>query len=130
MDRAETKHTAGPWVKCGGATPHYVAVHSADGYIVFGMADADVDTEGAARRPIKAPDMWKQQANARLIAAAPEMFEALREVVRWNGMRGDGDELLPPEKQDPEIAAAMRAIAKAEGLGQLADANSKEAPHV
>jgi hypothetical protein len=57
-----------------------------------------------------------EQANARLISAAPEMFEALKEVVKWNGLRDGGDDLLPPEEQlDPEIARAMRALSKALG---------------
>jgi hypothetical protein len=58
------------------------------------------------------------ESNLRLIAAAPELLEALRECVKWEGSRnpnGD-DSLLPPEKQLQEwIAAAMRAIAKATG---------------
>ena len=79
----EPKFTKGPWRKCGGATPAYIAVHSARGYIVFGMADSDVHTEGLNKKPIKAPDMWEQQANARLIAAAPQLYDALKEARGW-----------------------------------------------
>jgi hypothetical protein len=65
---------------------------------------------------------FEREHNARIGAAAPEMFEALSEIVKWNGVRGDGDELLPPEKQPSEIAAAMRALAKATNTstGQVA----------
>jgi len=76
-----SKHTPGPWKKCGGATPHFCSVHSKSGYIVFGMADHQYDKEQGKK--IKAPDMWEQQANARLIAAAPELLEALKEAIEF-----------------------------------------------
>lgn len=53
------------------------------------------------------------EANARLIAAAPEMFEALTEVVKWNAKRGDHDEILPAHEQCDEIALAMAALSRA-----------------
>lgn len=61
-------------------------------------------------------------ANTRLIAAAPELYEALEEMVRWHGKRepalatvSGGEGLLPMEQQDEEVQAAMRALAKARG---------------
>jgi len=56
-------------------------------------------------------------ANARLIAAAPDLYEALALMVAWYGKRdnhGD-DSLLQPDQQENEIAQAMRALAKARG---------------
>lgn len=50
------------------------------------------------------------QANARLIAAAPDLLEALRAAVRQN----DNDMLMTGE----ELRACRAAIAKAEGAQQ------------
>lgn len=97
-----SKHTPGPWELCGGYTPAYSAITSNDGYIVFGMADASNHTEHG--RPIKAPGVETQRANARLIAAAPELLNMLKvcaKIVTADGYT-IGDE-----------AAAL--IAKAEG---------------
>ena len=80
------KHTPGPWRKCGGATPHYTGIHSKAGYIVYGMAD-NCDTEHG--KPIKCPGFDEQRANARLIAAAPEMLELLKLIVDDNEMYGE-----------------------------------------
>lgn len=56
--------------------------------------------------------------NARLIAAAPDLLEALDTVVFWYGKRGPDDNLLPIDRQEDDIAKAMRAIAKAKGEQQ------------
>lgn len=59
-------------------------------------------------------------ARGRLIAKAPELLATLRHVVEWHGSREGGngllgqDNLLPPERQQPEIAGAMRLIASVE----------------
>ena len=55
-----------------------------------------------------------------LISAAPEMFQALRELVKlamyWEQKRYSlTHEEMMPYKYQPEIYAALRAIAKAEG---------------
>ena len=75
---SEMKHTPGPWRVCGGYIPAYSAIHSERGYIVFGVADASVHREGLPAKPITAPGMDEQRANANLIAAAPDMLAALR----------------------------------------------------
>ena len=100
-------YTPGPWEKCGGATPHYCAINSQKGYIIFGLADHLVDKEKG--KPIKAPDMWEQQANARLIAAAPELLEALEDVI------GRFTEAFPASETYEPIIAARAAIKKAKG---------------
>lgn len=54
----------------------------------------------------------------RLELAAPAMYAALQDLVKVNGVRGpteqdpEGDELLPADKQDPEVAAAMALLEK------------------
>ena len=92
----EIKHTPGPWEACG------KAVHAETGReIVFGSHNTRSGSDE------------EQRANARLIAAAPELLEACREVAEW----------LDLLKQNyPDMAGLIRgcrkaraAIAKAEG---------------
>lgn len=99
-----SKHTPGPWRKCGGMTPRYTAIQSSGGFIVFQMADSGTDKEHG--RQIAAPDMDTQQANACLIAAAPELLEALQLLVHAVAARLCTDD---------EIELARTAIAKAQG---------------
>lgn len=88
------EHTPGPWTVCGGYTPAYTTIHSEAGYIVFRMADATDDREHG--KPIEAPDMEAQRANARLIAAAPDLLEACQAVkAQFDYLRGLwGDEAV------------------------------------
>lgn len=74
-----SEHTPGPWRKCGGYTPKFVAIDSNDGYIVFQMADHIVDKEHG--KEIRAPEYETQQANARLIAASPELLAACKQAA-------------------------------------------------
>ena len=74
-----SKHTPAPWKVCGGMTPHFKTITSPQGYIVFSMADHYRHTEHG--KTIKAPDYDTQKANARLIAAAPELLEALGAIL-------------------------------------------------
>ena len=93
-----SKHTPGPWtvVSEGMVSPKVVGANG------FGICHTTYAPTGA-------------EANARLIAAAPELLEALRMFVVWYGLRDKHDTLLPPKMQEAELAQAMRAIAKAEG---------------
>jgi hypothetical protein len=91
------QHTPGPWrvEKDGSAEHHNEAnvINGADGtLIVYGqVGDAD----------------------ARLIAAAPEMLEALNEIASW----GDGE--VGPHMDEPDAAHIARtAIAKVTGIKQ------------
>lgn len=46
------------------------------------------------------------------------VVEALENIIIWYGKRSfDNGLLLPAEKQQPEIAKAMRALAAAKGVG-------------
>jgi hypothetical protein len=98
-------HTPGPWSI---PTPRmgFSAIHGPDGQLVFGIAAGSADE----RRPEAVCE-----ANANLIAAAPEMYEALKEAIenleqtlRW---RGEGWEC----SEDDLLGNARAALAKAEG---------------
>lgn len=103
-----SKHTPGPWEieKVSGGwgvrAPNwgYVAIHNTSGLPHW--------DEG-------------QEANRLLIAAAPELLEALVHMVQWHGKREwpaasfEVEGLLPIDLQNDDVQKAMRAIAKATG---------------
>ncbi len=80
-DSGLSRHTPGPWRKCGGATAPYIAICSPDDeYIVYNMAHHGI-TEWAEGGNIQTPDNETQAANARLIAAAPTMLAEMRRYL-------------------------------------------------
>lgn len=89
-----TKHTAGPWAVTGGQTvhqpnkDHYKPICKA-----YGKYHKDADKSEA-------------EANARLIAAAPELLDALKLALKQN----ECDMVMTGE----ECRKASKAIAKAE----------------
>jgi hypothetical protein len=99
-------HTPGPWITAG---PHGTGIAPAS------MPNERLAVAMAMDCELTEEDMYgddvpleSQVANARLIAAAPELLHALRGVAeRW-----DKDD----EADDPVLGAVIRsAIAKAEG---------------
>lgn len=93
-----SKHTPGPW-----RVDPTLAVRAVGNGVRVARAHYDIQVRGKEGRE----EFEYAQANANLIAAAPEMLEALRTVVRHlHAPGGDGYE---------ELLAAERAIAKAEG---------------
>lgn len=106
-------HTKGPWesVATGDGTFGIIAEHQP---LAIPMNDiACIWPRGGKKRTA---------SNARLIAAAPDLLEALQELVRWYAKRetasthvSGGEGLLPIEHQDDEIRAAMHAVARATG---------------
>lgn len=105
--------TPGPWRRCGGVTPRYMAIVDASNrYIVFQMADSVM--EQMQFEPIETPDMEEQAANARLIAAAPDLLEALRGFLNACDAAGKDDDISLNDTITAEIEEAARAaIAKA-----------------
>lgn len=95
-----SKHTPGPWT----------VEHHGGSYHIFGADDARVGTYGSVHPHQKeAPD------NARLIAATPELLEALSEVKEWIG---NWDPNFTHDDEWPATAQKIRAaIAKATGAG-------------
>ena len=94
----KTKHTPGPWrTKREGFSTVYVEARIDGGLI----------QEVAACGPTEA-GRDQQEANARLIAAAPELLEALRGIMKL-------DEDLCSEGSIEALDKARAAIAKATG---------------
>uniref|UniRef100_A0A6M3LR29 Uncharacterized protein n=1 Tax=viral metagenome TaxID=1070528 RepID=A0A6M3LR29_9ZZZZ len=91
----ESKHTPGPWKRAGhGNGKQELSIFRNDGKEIACI-------RGEA-----------QLADARLIAAAPELLYALREIVSQIDQGGSGGKVF---SRDACIAAARAAIAKAEG---------------
>ncbi len=104
---SEAKHTPGPWTFSKndelGDTRFYVAQQEGAPYTPHysDVATLIAETVSSERRSI-------QEANARLIAAAPELLEALRGLL-------DRVVQMDLPLSDPERVAAQMAIAKATG---------------
>ena len=90
-----TSYASTPWKACSRDETRRIIVRDSDGLgiaHVFGLIDAETD------------------ANARLIAAAPELLAALRLMLReYDALR-----LEQPERWPTAAAAARAAIARVE----------------
>jgi hypothetical protein len=100
------KHTPGPWIHDTRGYPH-PDVKAASGRNIactWGVNNQPKTPEAAAAQQEIA------RANARLIAAAPELLEALKEVL--NNPAGDYD---ASDGYENAVKQARAAIAKATG---------------
>lgn len=98
----EAKHTPGPWVVFDGDTEH-PGIDMADGsfsIVVYGE-------DGEPFEGVRGRSPAETLANARLIAAAPDLLEALKEVQPYFEGEHSHDH--------PTCVAIRAAIAKAEG---------------
>ena len=100
MTQDDVKHTPGPWeVEVGSAM----------------LADNGVASLGRLRVVAVTPVLYENaQADAHLIAAAPELLAACRAMVSWNDFAADEDSGLESLYEEA-IRRARAAIAKAEG---------------
>lgn len=99
-------HTSGPWM--------ITNAHIENGEWVIGIASEKQDGTLALIIGSKARDGYAQESidatsNAMLIAAAPELLEALRRVVSYVSSP------VPARASDGIMDAARAAIAKAKG---------------
>jgi hypothetical protein len=94
-----TGHTPGPWAIVGRYGNYKDEIAGPDGDAI-----AAVWTRKAYPKASDPHDDPEGKANARLISAAPDLYEALKTCLRAEGN-------LPPAT----VAAALAAIAKAEG---------------
>lgn len=110
---SETKWTPGPW-RCHISHPH-LGINgkpSNDGipyeYCITGSNENGGSVLPILGRTHNWPENFK--ANANLIAAAPELFAALEELLsEWFDEEGTGTQ------DDPFVAKARAALAKARG---------------
>ena len=103
-----SKHTPGPW-KFEILWAGFSAIRGRDGQLIFGVAAGD----NSERRP-----KLEIEANARLIAAAPDLLEALRQMLAAFQCDMDSYADDPDAWQHEVWEAARAAIAKAKGKGQ------------
>lgn len=89
-----SKHTPAPWEMGRANRPAFAN----NGIWAGGFVICDMCNDGYGEE--------EQLANARLIASAPELLDALKEIVRL------GEGILEPTR---ELDIARQAIAKAEG---------------
>lgn len=101
-------HTPGPWeIRGGKFVPTQMAVGSK--MYVIQTADEHNDNVGFACSWLDDPDTLKEaRANANLIAAAPDLLEALIKLLEFWQPSGS------PEEHDIQ-AAGYAAIARAKG---------------
>ena len=108
-----SKHTPGPWsVREYSADIQIIAGNFREPALVRRIVGASNDCQTALR--------IEQAANARLIAAAPELLEALRDALAAMEHMGDvmnGMDIVTDEDEAhfPAFAKARAAITKAEG---------------
>jgi hypothetical protein len=96
-------HTPGPWVVSDDVEGLYVSSRQSYKYV------CDIEVSNPAYAGAESViSKAEAQANARLIAAAPDLLEALQNLVVWV-------EHLPGGRSAWEYVNALAAIAKAKG---------------
>lgn len=99
---AETKHTPGPWKVAAHSGQHRSFISSNDESVL------PIKNDGIYIAHVLGPD---NKANARLIAAAPDLLTALKALLPFTQFAGEMDTTARERaKQD-----ASAAVAKAEG---------------
>jgi hypothetical protein len=127
---SETKHTPGPWVynlypygdeevekrRSLGIEPVRMLTNEGQAPIMGGPEDdsrriALVDCQVEYKRgKAHLTECAEREANARLIAAAPDLLEAMQEAMRWIGSLTDWE-----GAGDPNVEKWRAAIRKARG---------------
>jgi hypothetical protein len=100
--------TPGPWV----VETHHRQGH--DRMVTCWYVLTPHNRVGIAAQPAFSDDT-NAEANALLIAAAPDMFEALAGMIGRYAKAGPFDELLGASEQTHETNAALAALARARG---------------
>lgn len=105
---AESKHTPKPWHAARmNSTTINVVPHRIHGFraMLVGGSDGQVVAHTFGKTA------EETEANARLIAAAPDLLDAIKPLLSFLESELEGDEAHPFHK---DLAAARAAIAKAE----------------
>lgn len=95
------EHTPGPWFVHRSGSRGLPHIRNADGIYVM----------DAPPRSGRAHASVRQDADARLICAAPELLESLRELAELAVLQLG----MPPPGADGPLQKALAAIAKADG---------------
>lgn len=124
---SEPMFTPGPWEVCnmtdvfsasGAARRDGLSADDNDGWAISDCSTGRSTSSAGGEYVLP---LEEQKANARLIAAAPEMYEALKEMSATYGHvwdRTDGSLVCFPEnidRLDTAYAKAFEALQKAEG---------------
>ena len=102
--------TQGPWIVLARESRPGMA-H--EGYFRINGMTEDCEPEYHVATVIDANDLSQNEANARLIAAAPELFDALNALV--NAVSPDDNDKSCEPYFRPALKAARTALAKAQG---------------
>lgn len=95
-----TAHTPGPWF----VQPGYLTVYS--------LSDGDVGLTCALAKPLTdQPGLKAAEANARLIAAAPDLLKALRSIVDV------GDRFTGDQDEDSDLGCGRRSCSNGHRQG-------------
>lgn len=108
-------HTPGPWEACDGAN---VSINEIATIVPNHVRRTFYDDKGRRCHQFVADcnELPEAAANARLIAAAPDLLEALRAFVdRYVELVNCGDCGHWNPEEETEVITARAAIAKAEG---------------
>ena len=100
--REVTAFTPGPWATGGDLSKTQCTVFARRGATTRRIAKCD---------PSVYMTEAECQANARLIAAAPDLYAALKEAIQWSPYKGESEET-------PFLRRARAAIRAVEGGGQ------------
>jgi hypothetical protein len=98
----KTKFTPGPWGIEQTNDTNWIGPLRADGKVAFVVADTD-------REGLKPEALERNDANAHLLAAAPDLYEALEEA------RGYVDRTPQTLQRKDMLSIIDNAIARAEG---------------
>lgn len=113
-----SKHTPGPWeVKSGMSCRRVEDTHGGAVTIIYNHQEYNGEACGSITSQNKTDD--ELQANARIIAAAPELLEACEALLVMMGKQGGhrklDDQLTWRANDEKAEATARAAIAKAKG---------------
>ena len=107
------KNTKAPWYTTGKSFNDQPQISSEETgrtiALCYSLGQPDGHSLGKPNR-----ETTEAEANAHLIAAAPELLEACKNMVAWWNEWANSDN--PTEIGDPDIYNAMKAINKAGGI--------------
>lgn len=112
MSTPKAQHTPGPWQLDVDASPSYVTIDGSAPrslHIIYGAGENPKDVAFVGEE--RDEDREEFEANAHLIAAAPELYEALRELTeRANYLLAVAEQESVARPEDFAALDAARAV--------------------